>query len=199
MTPLSLLPDRWFDDHGWITKGNLRFGPTLFAVFIGLPVSALSIQTGKEIVMTAGEYCNREVIVADLNLSIIEASKLFRRHHVGCLVATEQHNGKTLPRGIITDRDLVIEVMALDIDPKTLDIKDIISNKPVTILENETLLNTLEVMQKKKVRRILVVDDEGQLLGLLTADDAIELIAEAMNNLTRLVKGEIEREHKLRP
>jgi CBS domain-containing protein len=69
----------------------------------------------------------------------------------------------------------------------------------VTVTEDETLLDVLQIMQKNSVRRIVVVDDEGELQGLLTADDAIELIAEAMNNLTKLVKQEVSREMKRRP
>jgi CBS domain-containing protein len=149
--------------------------------------------------MTAGEYCNREVIITDKNTAVSEAAVLMRQHHVGDLVIVEKQDGKTLPVGIITDRDLVIEVIAQNIDAQSLSVKDIMSTELVTVNEKETLLNVLEIMQKKSVRRIVVIDDTGTLQGLLTADDAIELITEAMNNLTKLVKHEITREEKQRP
>ena len=149
--------------------------------------------------MTAGEYCNREIIVTQQDTSVTEAALLMRQHHVGDLVVVEKREGKTLPIGIITDRDLVIEVIAQKIDPDSLSVKDIMSSGLITVDEKETLLNVLEVMHKKSVRRIVIVDDEGVLQGLLSADDAIELIAEAMNHLTKLVKREISREQKQRP
>ncbi len=149
--------------------------------------------------MTAGEYCNREVVVTEKNTSITEAAMLMRNHHVGDLVIVEKQAGKTIPTGIITDRDLVVEVIAQKVDPDALSLKDIMSTGLVTVEEKESLLDVLDVMQKKSVRRIVVVDEQGSLQGLLSADDVIELIAEAMTNLTKLVKHEITREEEERP
>lgn len=149
--------------------------------------------------MTAGEYCNREIVVTEKNTSITEAAMLMRSHHVGDLVIVEKQAEKTIPTGIITDRDLVVEVIAQKVDPDALSLKDIMSTSLVAVEEKESLLDVLDVMQKKSVRRIVVVDEQGSLQGLLSADDVIELIAEAMNNLTKLVKHEITREEKERP
>lgn len=148
--------------------------------------------------MTAGEYCNREVVVTDKNTSVTDAAILMRQHHVGDLVVVEKQAEKTLPIGVITDRDLVIEVLAQKVDPGMLAIKDIMSTVLVTVNEKQALLDVLDTMQKKSVRRIIVVDEEGSLQGLLSADDVIELIAEAMNDLTKLVKNEITREQTQR-
>jgi len=149
--------------------------------------------------MTAGEYCNREVIITEQTTSVIEAAILMRQHHVGDLVVVEKQAEKTVPIGIITDRDLVIEVIAQKVEPGSLSVKDIMSTDLLSVDEKETLLDTLEIMQKKSVRRVLVVDGQGSLQGLLSADDVIELIAEAMNNLTKLVKREVSREEKEHP
>jgi len=149
--------------------------------------------------MTAGEYCNREIVVTEKNTSITEAAMLMRNHHVGDLVIVEKQADKTIPTGIITDRDLVVEVIAQKVDPDALSLKDIMSTGLVVVEEKESLLDVLDVMQKKSVRRIVVVDEQGSLQGLLSADDVIELIAEAMTNLTKLVKHEITREEEKRP
>ena len=146
--------------------------------------------------MTAGEYCNREVVITGQDVSVTQAAMLMRQHHVGDLVVVEKQGEKTLPIGIITDRDIVIEVIAKKADPDSLTIKDIMSTGLVTVEENEALLDTLTHMQNRGVRRIMVVDAQGSLQGLLSADDAIELIAEAMNNLTKLVKREMTHEEK---
>ena len=146
--------------------------------------------------MTAGEYCNREVVITGQDVSVTEAAMLMKQHHVGDLVVVEKQGEKTLPIGIITDRDIVIEVIAKKADPDSLIIKDIMSTGLITVEEKEALLDTLTLMQNRGVRRIMVVDAQGSLQGLLSADDAIELIAEAMNNLTKLVKREITHEEK---
>ena len=146
--------------------------------------------------MTAGEYCNREVVITGQDVSVTEAAMLMRQHHVGDLVVVEKQGEKTLPIGIITDRDIVIEVIAQKADPDSLIIKDIMSAGLITVDENVALLETMTLMQNQGVRRMIVVDAQGSLQGLLSADDAIELIAEAMNNLTKLVKREITHEEK---
>jgi CBS domain-containing protein len=152
-----------------------------------------------EPLMTAGEYCNREVVITDKDTSVTDAAILMRQHHVGDLVVVDKQAGKALPIGVLTDRDLVMEVLAQKIDPGLLAIKDIMSSELVTVSEKQALLDVLDIMQKKSVRRIIVVDEEGGLQGLLSADDVIELIAEAMNDLTKLVRHEMTREQKQRP
>ena len=122
-----------------------------------------------------------------------------RRHHVGDLVVVEKEGEEAIPIGIITDRDIVIEVMAQKLDPDSLTVKDIMSTDPVRVAETVSLLDTLELMKQRGVRRVLVIADSGGLQGLLSADDAIELIAEQINDLTQLVDREITREQKQHP
>ena len=149
--------------------------------------------------MTAGKYCNREVIIVEPTISVTEAAVLMRRHHVGDLVVVEKEGEEARPVGIITDRDIVIEVVAQKIDPDSLTVKDIMSTDPVRVAETVSLLDTLELMKQRGVRRVLVIADSGGLQGLLSADDAIELIAEQLNDLTQLVDREITREQKQHP
>jgi len=149
--------------------------------------------------MSAGEYCNREVIIVEPTVSVTEAAVLMRRHHVGDLVVVEKAGEATRPVGIITDRDIVIEVMAQKIDPDSLTVKDIMSTDPVSVAETTSLLDTLDLMKQRGVRRVLVVADDGSLQGLLSADDAIELIAEQLNDLTQMVNREITHEQKQHP
>ena len=149
--------------------------------------------------MSAGEYCNREVIIVEPTISVTEAAELMRHHHVGDLVVIEKEGEEAIPIGIITDRDIVIEVMAQKLDPDSLIVKDIMSTDPVSVPVTTSLLDTLELMKQRGVRRVLVVADDGSLQGLLSADDAIELIAEQMNDLTQLVDREVKQEQKQHP
>lgn len=149
--------------------------------------------------MTAGKYCNREVIITEPNTSIIEAAKLMRKHHVGDLVVVEKRGEENIAIGIVTDRDLVVEVLAQEVPLESVSFKDVMNRDLVTVSEDETLLDTLALMQNSGVRRILIVNSQGGLEGILTADDAIELIAEAMNSLVKLVSHEIKREEQQHP
>jgi len=146
--------------------------------------------------MSAGEYCNREVIIVEHTVSVTEAAELMRHHHVGDLVVVEKQGAPSRPLGIITDRDIVIEVVAQKIDPDSLTVKDIMSADPVSVPESTSLLDT---MKQRGVRRVLVVADNGSLQGLLSADDAIELIAEQVDDLTQLVNREVKQEQKQHP
>ena len=149
--------------------------------------------------MTAGEYCNREVTIVEPDSTITEAARLMRQHHVGTLVVVAQAAGDNRPIGIVTDRDLVIEILAQDVAVDSVTIRDVMSKEPVHVGEGETLLNTIKLMQSRGVRRILVVNDEGSLQGLMSADDVIELLAEAMDSLTRVVRRELTNEQRAHP
>ena len=149
--------------------------------------------------MTAGEYCNREVMIVEPEVSITEIASMMREYHVGTLVVVEREGGATRPIGVITDRDLVIEVLAQEVPAETLIVKDVMNKDLVYVTEQETLLNTIALMQSRGVRRIIVLDDAENLQGIISADDAIELLAEAMNNLCNVVRREIANEQSMHP
>lgn len=149
--------------------------------------------------MILGEACNREVIIVERSTSALEAAKLMRIHHVGDLVVTEPRDGEQVPVGIITDRDLVLEVLAEELDPETVTVGDVMAYQPVTAHERDDLERALEVMRSKAIRRLPVVNERGGLVGLITVDDILELLAEQMTDLARLIGRQAQREQKLRP
>ncbi|MDA3868828.1 MAG: CBS domain-containing protein [Gammaproteobacteria bacterium] len=140
--------------------------------------------------MTAGRYCNREVIITAPETTAMEAAQLMREHHVGDLVVVEKQAKENMPVGIVTDRDLVIEIMAQDLSPEVKEVKDIMSAYPVSVTESVSLFDALEQMRGRGIRRLVVVNDQGGLEGILCADDVIELIAEISNDLVKLVGRE---------
>jgi CBS domain-containing protein len=144
--------------------------------------------------MPIGEVCNREVVIVQPGETVLEAAQLMRRHHVGDVVVVEERGGRRVPVGIVTDRDLVLEVMAPQIDPVTVTVRDILTTDLVTIKKDAGLFEAIEYMHAKGVRRLPVVDDNGGLIGILTLDDLIELLADEMTALARLVKHEQKKE-----
>ncbi|MDH5472389.1 MAG: CBS domain-containing protein [Gammaproteobacteria bacterium] len=148
--------------------------------------------------MTAGEYCNRDVVITSPETSITEAARLMREFHAGDLVVVTRHGNSNTPVGIITDRDIVIEVIARQISPDALTVSEVMSKHPVSVEESVRLLDTVALMQKHGVRRILVVDKKGGLQGILTADDVILLIAESMTSLQQLITRELSQETRIR-
>lgn len=148
--------------------------------------------------MSAGEYCNREVVVINKDASVRDAVNLLRNFHVGDVVVVEKVAGKNHPIGILTDRDIVLEVLAKDVDMTSVTIGDVMSLKLVTVTEQTSLLDTLESMRQHGVRRLPVVDSTGVLVGIITLDDLLELFAEQISKVAALMKSEQRKEEKQR-
>lgn len=148
--------------------------------------------------MLVGKICNREVVFVEPESSIREAARLMREHHVGDLIVARGKSGKCVPVGIVTDRDLVIEVIAKDVGMDDISVGDIMSNQLVTAREGDDLLDTIKIMRARGIRRLPVIDDDGALAGILTVDDLIELFAEQLGDLSRLIARERKREQESR-
>ena len=144
--------------------------------------------------MPIGEICNREVVIAEKSLAVTAAAQLMRTQHVGDLVVVEERSGHKYPVGILTDRDIVVEVVAAGVNPDALKVSDIMGAEVATVRESEGLFEALRYMRDKGVRRMPVVDGAGGLVGILTLDDLLSLLAEEMMELAKLVSHERQRE-----
>ncbi len=149
--------------------------------------------------MSVGQFCNRNIVVISKEDSIVDAAKLMRQHHIGSLVVVEKQAGGGKPIGIVTDRDLVIEVLAAQIGPEDVTIGDIMSFELVTAHEQDGLHETLKNMHAKGVRRVPVVDSSGAVVGILSWDDILEVMATQLTELSKLAASERQRESKVRP
>ncbi len=148
--------------------------------------------------MLVGKICNREVVFVRPETSILEAAQLMREHHVGGLVVVKEKSGKRIPAGIVTDRDLVLEVIAEGVDMNKISVGDIMSDQLVTARESDDLLETIKIMRARGIRRLPVIDDDNGLAGILTVDDLIDLFSEQIVDLARLIALEQKREKERR-
>lgn len=144
--------------------------------------------------MPVGEICNREVVIVQAGKSALEAAQLMRQHHVGDVVAVEERGGFRVPVGIVTDRDLVVEIVAPGLDPAAITVGDIMAPDLATVTENIGVFEAIHYMRTKGVRRLPVVDGNGGLVGILALDDLLELLAEELSAFARLVKREQKKE-----
>ena len=149
--------------------------------------------------MSISELCNREVIIIQKEESALEAAKLMRQHHVGDVIVVEEKNGPRKPIGIVTDRDLVVEIMATELDPAVITVGDIMAPKLVTVKENTGIFETIQYMRRNTVRRSPVIDDRGGLIGIITLDDLLQLLSEELSELAKLVSQEVDKEIQQRP
>lgn len=148
--------------------------------------------------MSVGEFCNREVVVADKNASLVEIAQLMREHHVGCVVITASQAENKVPTGIITDRDIVLEIVAPRLDLEAVAVGDIMSSDLLLAREVDGLWETLKRMRSRGVRRVPVINDEQVLVGILTVDDILEILANEFSELVTLMNKERRKEVAVR-
>jgi CBS domain-containing protein len=148
--------------------------------------------------MSIGELCNRNVVIVDRAESVREASRLMREYHVGDVVVVEETAGGKNPVGILTDRDIVIELVAEGVDLDAISVGDAMSSELLILAENDELADTTAKMRARGVRRAPVVDNAGLLVGILTLDDILEVLAGELADLVRLTVREQHHEREVR-
>jgi len=148
--------------------------------------------------MTAGELCSRTVVFAERDMGLVEAARLMRDHHVGALVVVDQANGKRVPVGVLTDRDIAVAVVAKEVDARTLRVGEVMSGEPITVREQDSVLDALRLMRERGVRRVPVTDAQGALVGILAADDVLEVVADQLGDLARAIASGRAREARAR-
>jgi len=106
-----------------------------------------------------------------------EAAQLMKSEDVGPIPIVTDAESKKLV-GIVTDRDLVLKVVAEGLDPKSTRLKDVMSTDLFTGRSDEDADKAIELMQEHQVRRIPVVDDSGWLVGIISQADVATRIDE---------------------
>lgn len=140
--------------------------------------------------MKIGEICVRDVVYVEQEESLLTVADLMRHHHVGSVVIVRKVDEKLLPVGMLTDRDLVVEILAPNINPESLLAQDIMSYDLVTVNEEREMWDVASLMQSKGIRRVPVVDSKGFLVGIFCMDDILEIVTAELNGLVRLVNRE---------
>ena len=137
--------------------------------------------------MTLKTICNREVLIAQKYDTLVDAAKLMREYQVGSIVVVEEQSGVRYPVGLVTDRDFVIEVIAKKLNINSVTLGDVMYRDIILGKENDDVNETIKIMRQKGVRRLPVVDDNGALVGIVTLDDLIDLIAEQLKDIAALI------------
>ncbi|MGD8568222.1 MAG: CBS domain-containing protein [Gammaproteobacteria bacterium] len=148
--------------------------------------------------MFIGEICNREVIVTGKDTTIPQIAKLMREYHVGSIIITEQQNDCRVPVGVVTDRDLVIELLSKDVDITSVSVGDIMTQDLATVRESSHVYDALKLMRGKGIRRIPVVNDEDVLIGIVTVDDLLDVVISQLDDIVNIIAIEQKQEKQLR-
>jgi CBS domain-containing protein len=149
--------------------------------------------------MNAGSVCKRGVITVAPTDDLIAAAHVMREKHVGYLIVSEAlsaQNRKIV--GVLTDRDIVVAVLAQEVDARALKVGDVMTRDPLLIEEEQSIEAVLRHMREAGVRRVPVVDRTGGLTGVLSIDDVLERIAEQLINIAGSIRNEQRMERAVR-
>ena len=150
--------------------------------------------------MDVAQLFSRDSVTVRETDEVTDAARLMRERHVGYLVVVAQDlAGSTVrPVGVLTDRDIVIGIVAREVNPRTMLVRDIMTRKPVVLNAADQLPTALQEMRRIGVRRMPVVGKLGELLGVLSIDDVLDAFSAELGNLAGAIRNEQRVEKALR-
>jgi CBS domain-containing protein len=140
--------------------------------------------------MSVGRICLRDVHLAEAAESVVDAARRMRERGVGTLLVLDEARR---PVGLVTDRDLALRVVAAGGDPQRVAVRDVMTASPRTVSEGTPIEAALSLMRSGSFRRLPVVDPEGRLVGILSLDDVLVLLAEEFASIRDLLEREAPR------
>ncbi len=144
--------------------------------------------------MSIKTLCNRELVTVGRDDTIFKAAELMRQNHVGDVLVVEKKHDTTVALGIVTDRDVVVEIVAPGLDPKVITVGDIMLPHLSSIEEDAGVFDAIKLMTSKGIRRLPVVDKYGSLIGILTLDDLLLMMAKESFSIAMLLSNEQKNE-----
>ena len=144
--------------------------------------------------MELTKICTQKVISCLPHETILHVAQRMRDHAVGAVIILE--GGR--PVGIITDRDIVVAVVAAKKDPAAVPCAEIMSADPFTVYSGQGPAEALRLMADKHVRRLPVINEDGLCIGIITLDDCLVLLGREMNDCTRVILYERDKASAVR-
>lgn len=137
--------------------------------------------------MSVLDICTTKVVVIDKNEPLLRAAMLMKDAGVGNVLVIEGQDENRVPIGIVTDRDLVVEVLDKERDIDRLKVEDVMMSEIVTIREDLAVAECLDKMQKEKIRRAPVIDKHGHLKGIISVDDLVFELSKEVASLAKIL------------
>jgi CBS domain-containing protein len=129
--------------------------------------------------MSLERICSKTVVTISPDATVLEAAKLMHSKHIGSLVVIDESR----PIGILTDRDIVLKLVASEKKPAETAVKEIMTTNPTMVNVNYDLLDAVRLMRNRGVRRLPIVDEHRHLLGIITMDDLLTAFSAEVGDL----------------
>lgn len=140
--------------------------------------------------MAVGTICTRQVVTVDRAIDVAAAARVMRDRQVGYLVVTDVASGSQKPVGVLTDRDIVIKVMASNIDAHSLKVSEVMTTEPLVAGYADDVGKTLHRMRALGVRRVPVINAQGGIAGVLSLDDAFDHLVTQMADVAGSIRNQ---------
>jgi CBS domain-containing protein len=138
--------------------------------------------------MPVSSICNYNVATIERDAGVVEAARRMRTQHVGDLIVVEEKTGGRVPVGILTDRDIVVAIVAKAASPSSVTVGDAMSVALITVNKDNGIEHALREMRRAGVRRAPVVDEDGLLVGVLSIDDVIDHLAVQLGHIADIIR-----------
>jgi CBS domain-containing protein len=136
--------------------------------------------------MPIGDYCEKPAATVGGAETVRTAAQRMAQEGLGSLAVVV--DGR--PVGIVTDRDLVLETLGNRLDPGSVSVEEIASRPLVSIDQNAPVREAVRMIRRHAIRRLPVVDEEGELVGIVAADDLLSLAAAELGGLAVAVRSQ---------
>ncbi len=137
--------------------------------------------------MNVGEICSREVYVVRATEPLVQAAQEMQKRHVGAMVVVESRGDAVRPTAIVTDRDIVRGQLNHGLDLHRLKVRDVMSGDLLTLPEQASISEAIERMNARSVRRAPIVNEIGDLVGIVSFDDLLPVAVADVQALAKLV------------
>lgn len=148
--------------------------------------------------MKVGDYCKHGVVTVEATADIASAAQIMRAEHIGFLVVVQPGDVLRRPIGVLTDRDIVVQVIARGVNPEAITVADVMTRKPLQASVDDDVNEALQGMRIAGIRRMPVLTREGALSGVIAMDDVLEVVAGLVCDMCGTVRNEQRQERRVR-
>jgi CBS domain-containing protein len=141
--------------------------------------------------VNVGDICSRHIVYVSPQDPVLDVARIMREQHVSSVVVVDNMHGEIRPHGMISDRDLVLEVLAANIDPSTLKSEDILTGELICVTETHDVKEALKYLRYYGVRQAPVVNVKGVLVGVFSIEDSLATLSKEFTELVQLLSAEL--------
>ena len=148
--------------------------------------------------MKVGEICSRDVYAVEPGEPLASVAGEMHTRNIGSAVIVRNDGTRRVPVGVVTDRDALRGQFDRKADLFCLSVEDVMSQHPLVVHEDCELADAIELMSGRAVRRAPVVDKAGNLVGIVTFDDLLPVLAAEMTAIARLISAQVSKTERVR-